>query len=417
MPSHIDEFDLKDETSLSKYDEEEQNVLYFNDLFPFNISYPDDLKSDKDNEDNEIDMIQSSGVTENTQGSDKLIEESHDKINKVFIMQSFVMELIVNIMAWNYLVNRMLFNLIKNLYVSFGIPFNPKWYYKDGDCTRMLQRLSMMLMEHKDAQGQSVFNSKAWRRLFDIRGLLVYELILEFFSTFRFGEAKSARWIPDKGDLSAYWIMISFVGDFLGTPPSYTLIRDPMLRLYYRLIVCSITGKIQVPEKVTVTNLFYLRGMDIDLVNVPNLLARYLRLLDSGRKQGATISGELHIIDMSELLRLQLCIKLDDILAWVALGQERQLDDAVGAPKDAEDAPIIDEGALAVPAPREVLVSMARDFSRFTTWTVTSLLRMMDRAGVTYTRYSESPAEYHRRSIRRRTDSSNTSTAPQQLDP
>ncbi|GKD07383.1 hypothetical protein Tco_1187068 [Tanacetum coccineum] len=60
-PQHIDEFDLKDETSLSEYDEEEQNVLYFNDLFPFNIIYPDDLKSDKDNDDNEVDIIQSSG--------------------------------------------------------------------------------------------------------------------------------------------------------------------------------------------------------------------------------------------------------------------------------------------------------------------------------------------------------------------
>ncbi|GJU42131.1 hypothetical protein Tco_1195088 [Tanacetum coccineum] len=60
-PQHIDEFDLKDETSLSEYDKIEQNVLYFNDLFPFNIIYPDDLKSDKDNDNNEIDMIQSSG--------------------------------------------------------------------------------------------------------------------------------------------------------------------------------------------------------------------------------------------------------------------------------------------------------------------------------------------------------------------
>ncbi|GKD96580.1 hypothetical protein Tco_1380477 [Tanacetum coccineum] len=33
-PQHIDEFDLKDETSLSEYDEVEQNILYFNDLFP-----------------------------------------------------------------------------------------------------------------------------------------------------------------------------------------------------------------------------------------------------------------------------------------------------------------------------------------------------------------------------------------------
>ncbi|GKA44499.1 hypothetical protein Tco_0737223 [Tanacetum coccineum] len=33
-PQHIDEFNLKDETSLSECDEEEQNVLNFNDLFP-----------------------------------------------------------------------------------------------------------------------------------------------------------------------------------------------------------------------------------------------------------------------------------------------------------------------------------------------------------------------------------------------
>ncbi|GKD00538.1 hypothetical protein Tco_1170812, partial [Tanacetum coccineum] len=53
---HIDEFDLKSETSLSKCDKEEENVLYFNDLFRFNVIYPDDSKSDKDNDDNEIDI-------------------------------------------------------------------------------------------------------------------------------------------------------------------------------------------------------------------------------------------------------------------------------------------------------------------------------------------------------------------------
>ncbi|GJZ66859.1 hypothetical protein Tco_0630099 [Tanacetum coccineum] len=58
-PQHIDKFDLNDETSLSKYDEEKQNVLYFNDLFPFNIIHPN--MSKKDNGDNEIDIIQSSG--------------------------------------------------------------------------------------------------------------------------------------------------------------------------------------------------------------------------------------------------------------------------------------------------------------------------------------------------------------------
>ncbi|GJZ02686.1 hypothetical protein Tco_0520647 [Tanacetum coccineum] len=59
-PQHIDGFNLRDETSLSKCNEEEQNILYFNDLFPFNVIYPDDSKSDKDNDDDKIDIKHSS---------------------------------------------------------------------------------------------------------------------------------------------------------------------------------------------------------------------------------------------------------------------------------------------------------------------------------------------------------------------
>ncbi|GJS10284.1 hypothetical protein Tco_0367080 [Tanacetum coccineum] len=58
---HIDEFDLKDETSLSECNEEEQNFLYFNDLFSFNVIYPNDSKSDKDNDDDKVDIEHSSG--------------------------------------------------------------------------------------------------------------------------------------------------------------------------------------------------------------------------------------------------------------------------------------------------------------------------------------------------------------------
>ncbi|GKD75805.1 hypothetical protein Tco_1334087 [Tanacetum coccineum] len=69
-PQHINEFDLNDETSLSEYDEEEQNVLYFNDLFPFNIIPLDDLKSEKDNDNNDIDIIQSSKEAKDPEFSD-----------------------------------------------------------------------------------------------------------------------------------------------------------------------------------------------------------------------------------------------------------------------------------------------------------------------------------------------------------
>ncbi|GKD87438.1 hypothetical protein Tco_1358592, partial [Tanacetum coccineum] len=183
---------------------------------------------------------------------------------------------------------------------------------------------SRMLMEHMDAQGQSVFTSRAWRRLFKVLGPLVHELILEFFSTFRTREAildldttgeidsirfgtywaESARQIPDKGDLSAYWVGISYTGDFLGTTPSYTSIRDLMLRLCHRLIACSIDRRSHAPKKVTMTVLFYLRGMDVGLVNIPYLLARYLRMFASGRKRRVMISGGQFVARLAKHFRL-----------------------------------------------------------------------------------------------------------------
>ncbi|GJS35774.1 hypothetical protein Tco_0534156 [Tanacetum coccineum] len=146
-PQHIDEFNLKDETSLSECDEEEQNVLYFNDLFSFNVIYPDDSKSDEDNDDDKIDIEHSSGDlsvkplldvinTDNgayAHGSNKLLETSHDTSNKFFKTETFIKGLNFNIMTWNHLNKGMSFIfLIKNLYVSFGIPFNSKLFYKDG---------------------------------------------------------------------------------------------------------------------------------------------------------------------------------------------------------------------------------------------------------------------------------------------
>ncbi|GJT37614.1 retrotransposon protein, putative, ty3-gypsy subclass [Tanacetum coccineum] len=136
-PRHIDEFDLKDETSFSKCDEEEQNVLYFNDLFPFNVIYPDDLKLDTDNN-NKIDIERPSRdmsvtpipdvINVNAQGSNKLSESSHDTSNKIFKTKTFIKKLNVNIIACNYLKNGI---LLKNLYVPFGILFDPKLFYKD----------------------------------------------------------------------------------------------------------------------------------------------------------------------------------------------------------------------------------------------------------------------------------------------
>ncbi|GJU86002.1 hypothetical protein Tco_1293548 [Tanacetum coccineum] len=120
---HIEEFD--DETSLPEYDEEEQNVLYFNDLFPFNIIRSNDLKSEKDNDNNEIDIILSFEDNESTHGSTMLFETSHDKRTKNFRTGNFVINLNVKIIIWIYYANGMLFYLIMNICAPFGVPFDP----------------------------------------------------------------------------------------------------------------------------------------------------------------------------------------------------------------------------------------------------------------------------------------------------
>ncbi|GJS02845.1 hypothetical protein Tco_0319353 [Tanacetum coccineum] len=61
IPQRIDEFNLKDEASFFECDEKEQNILNFDNLFPFNVIYPNDSKSDKDNDDDKVDIKHSSG--------------------------------------------------------------------------------------------------------------------------------------------------------------------------------------------------------------------------------------------------------------------------------------------------------------------------------------------------------------------
>ncbi|GJU73884.1 hypothetical protein Tco_1265289, partial [Tanacetum coccineum] len=85
----IDEFNVNGETSLSEYDKE--NDSHFNDLF--NIKYPDDSKSENDNDDNNIDIIQCSEGNEITHGGNGIFETNHNKIIKTFRTGSFVINL------------------------------------------------------------------------------------------------------------------------------------------------------------------------------------------------------------------------------------------------------------------------------------------------------------------------------------
>ncbi|GJV25910.1 hypothetical protein Tco_1378605 [Tanacetum coccineum] len=223
--------------SFDESDDEDYTVVFDKNSFSYKIISANDLKT--------------------------VLENDNDKVN----MPSFPSP---EPHQWNYLVNGMLFNLIKNLYVPFGIPFDPQrltpirhmeplpprdqrhlWlHYQVEGYTEEIDLAERLRMIYTGDDGQEVFVSHAWRRLFEIRIPLVQEFILELFNTCRIGSLHTAeemtddgfgeywlgseRMIHDKGDLSDYWVEISSGKDFLRGAPSYTYIRDPMRRLCHR---------------------------------------------------------------------------------------------------------------------------------------------------------------------------------------
>ncbi|GKA06629.1 hypothetical protein Tco_0685853, partial [Tanacetum coccineum] len=489
---HINKF----ETSLSEYDKKEQNVLCVNDSFSLNVIFSNNPKTIKDNDDN-IDITQLSGskiLNIDTKTSNELPSTNHDKTNKVFNEKIFIITLDADIVSWNCFNNWMPLNLIKNLYVPFGIQFDPKRYYKDGAHTRILRSVDLAIrkiddmtlitrtvkrifdlctdlrlftvmapLPHRDLRhpwlryqvevydegivhsyghkletifrrqvnrvhvldfagltdgmrqtlgdrlsmvytwddGEALFTSHAWRRLFEVKGPLVREFILDFLSTCRMSDiemgldvadtlcfqieagfgaywSSSERVIADKGDLRDHWIEISSDMQFLGLAPSYVHIRDHVRRLCHKMIACSISCREQGAEKVTRFDLFYLRTIDHGTANVPYLLAQYLFRHAEGRKSGARLSEgyfigrlaahfglvsdeglrglsiiaqELPVIDLHELARLNICARFGDTWAWAAPRPDRQQAATAGAPGAAKDAPAPEEGVQTIPAP------------------------------------------------------------------
>ncbi|GJU64935.1 hypothetical protein Tco_1246770 [Tanacetum coccineum] len=220
---------------------------------------------------------------------------------------------------------------------------------------------------------------------------------------------------------------ISSAVDFLGTASSYTIIRDLILKLCHRLIACSISGKSQAPEKLTVTNLFYLKGKDVDSINVPYLLTRYFRLFATKRKNGAHISGGQFVARLAEhfgLLTAEILGGLTVISPELLIIDMAKLHDTTARSLAvAEDAPVVDKGDQAVLAPvqapqqpppsppaaartmpqrlgrlEEDVQGLRRDVGslcglversmtdqgRFSTWLMTCMTQLMDASELTY---------------------------------
>ncbi|GJU64478.1 ribonuclease H-like domain-containing protein [Tanacetum coccineum] len=239
-PQHIDEFDFKDETSLSKYDEEEQNVLYYNDLFPFKIIYPDDLKSDKGNDDNKIDMIQSS------RGKDGL-QERIQRIRLKPIRHMAPLPPRDQRHIWLYYqvvgyTEEIVHDFEQRLETIFGRQVNRVHILDfEGLTPNMRIRDEMGL----DVAGTLCFQLGGARRSMTWR---------QFILALGFHTAKEMA----KEEFGAYWFW------------------------------CE---RGQTPKKVTATDLFYLRSMDRRAVNVSYLLVQYLFRYAEWRKSGARLSG------------------------------------------------------------------------------------------------------------------------------
>ncbi|GJR83076.1 hypothetical protein Tco_0153861 [Tanacetum coccineum] len=359
----IDEINLIDETSLSEYDEE--IVLRFNDLF--NDIHPDDLKSEKDDDDNDIDMAPLPAADQRHPWLRYHIEEYTEGIRHSYEQR---LETI-----WSRPVNRV-----------HLLDF-------EGLIAEMRQDLAVRLRMVYSGKGQQVFVSHAWRRLFGIRGPLGREFILEFLSTCRMSDT-----VMDLDTANMLCFQLGGVRtrmtwrQFILALGLHTELEmaEAGFGAYWagsdRLIPTrGILGIIGWRSRLTETSwappllMFLFKTlMDRETINVPHLLAQYLFRHTEGRKNGARLSGghfigrlamhfglvsddglrglqvvtrELPLIDLHKLGRLHICTRYGETWTWVAHRPERQQAAAAGADEADEAGQAAKEVAPEILAP------------------------------------------------------------------
>ncbi|GKD61261.1 hypothetical protein Tco_1298770, partial [Tanacetum coccineum] len=202
-----------------------------------------------------------------------------------------------------------------------------------------------------------------------------------------------------------------------------------------RMVYTGEEGHGQAPEKVTATDLFYLRSMDQETANVAYLLSQYLFRHTEGRKSGARmfrghfigrlaqhfglvsddgimglsmIARVLPVIDLDELVKLNICVRLGDTWAWVAPGPERQPITAAGALEVTEGALDVDVGAQAIPG----LVQVPQPPLAVNRTMTQRLSRLEEEVHSLCADIGEQREIPYQRRTRRRTDGASTSAAP-----
>ncbi|GJT45297.1 hypothetical protein Tco_0954012 [Tanacetum coccineum] len=193
-------------------------------------------------------------------------------------------------------------------------------------------------MDHTDARRQVVLTSHTWRRFADTI------LDLEDDGTFSFqlgGAKREMSWRQFILALGLHTVKEIDIIGFRAYWDESSRIRDPLRRLCHRLIAHTIVGREQAPKKVTCTDLYFLRSMDREVVNLPYLLAHYLFRHAGERKHEAQMSGGHFIGRLADYFGLLIEERLHGTTVVV---------DAARALDDVEGAHIEVQGDQAVPA-------------------------------------------------------------------
>ncbi|GJU71449.1 hypothetical protein Tco_1262854 [Tanacetum coccineum] len=390
-PLNDDRIDFR--ISFDESDDEDYIVMYDKDSFSYKLIFVNDFKMDSENDIDEVDLPHNDVVIVqlgndinyniNTQSYEleEDFEKNHDIHREPPDMGEYLI-IIKVVIQMHFHEGMPLIFIIKNLYVLFGISFDPKRFYKDGGYAIELRRpryevegYTEEIVHDFEGRLDTIFGGQVNRvHILDFKGL-----------TEEMRETLTGR------------LRIEYTGT-----KGQVLMSDTELGLDVADTLC-----------------FQLGGARRGMTWRQFILALGLHtkeMVGDGLIRLTVIARELLVIDMDELVRLRFYDRIGDTCAWVAPGPKRQPVAAAEAPKGVEGSPVSsDEGKESLGERRKVLDAMSRDFSRFTTWMVGRLSQLLDASGMSYMSYGDYQIPYQRRT-RRRTDGAST-LAPQQPNP
>ncbi|GKB11897.1 hypothetical protein Tco_0845820 [Tanacetum coccineum] len=330
---------------------------------------------------------------------DEDFETNHDIHREPSNMEDYLIMIEVMIQM-HFHEGMLLICIIKNLYVPFGIPFDPKRFYKDSVCIKKLRRpryevkgyTNEIIHDFKERLGTIFGRQFNWVHVLDFKGLikdmkqgLTDRLRMVYTrSEGQLGRARrSISWrqfilalgLNTVGEMAGDGFDgIASDGNSLEMVPSYTSIRDPLRRLCHRLIAVSISGRGNAKRNK--------RRARISSGHFMRHLAEHFGLVTKEGLWGLiVVVGELRVIDMDELVRLQISPTAAPATRTMPQSMAKLEEEVHGVRENLGEQ-------------RAVLDAMSRYFSRFTTWTVVCLSQLLDASGMSYMSYSDYQIPY-----------------------